>query len=288
MRSSSSRVLAIVPLLVAACAQADAPASRSLERPSATVVADHLISNVPDVDAHAFAVHDSDMDRLLLASNADERVAVGSLMKLLNAYVAYEAGAPDRTVIAPHGIGGDADESVIGILPGQAMTRAALIRAMLVVSANDAARLLAVDIAGAEAAYAARMNEAAARLGLTDTRAVNASGLDAEGQVSSARDLIRLAEILWERPEFRRTVGERTVRFGGHVFLNTNDLLGTYPGADGIKTGHTSDAGWCLLASATRAGRRVVVAVLGAPSEEARDEAATALLDWAFATPPAR
>ena len=157
---------------------------------------------------------------------------------------------------------------------------------MLKVSANDAARLLAIDIAGSEDAYATLMNDAASSVGLTNTRAVNASGLDAAGQFSSARDLITLADVLSSNADFRQTVMESTARFDGHTIRNTNDLLGTYPGADGIKTGHTTDAGYCLLASATRDGRRVIVAVLGAPTDAARDQAAATLLDWAFTQDP--
>jgi D-alanyl-D-alanine carboxypeptidase (penicillin-binding protein 5/6) len=84
---------------------------------------------------------------------------------------------------------------------------------------------------------------------------------------------------------FQTTVKDATAELNGQAYPNTNDLLGVYPGADGIKTGHTSGAGWCLLASAIRNGRRIVVAVLGAPTEEARDASATALLDWGFAQP---
>jgi D-alanyl-D-alanine carboxypeptidase (penicillin-binding protein 5/6) len=237
------------------------------------------------VDARAYAVYDEGGGRQLASSNADDRLPVGSLMKLLNAYVAYRAGEPERTVVAPDDLAGAADESVIGIGAGQAITRRVLLRAMLKVSANDAARLLALDIAGSEERYAAMMNDAAADLALVDTHAANASGLDADGQFSSAHDLITLGTALLRDATFRQTVSEPTAEFNGQTFPNTNDLLGAYAGADGIKTGHTSDAGWCILASATRAGRRIVVVVLGAPTEARRDDAAQTLLDWGFARP---
>ena len=219
---------------------------------------------------------------MLATTNADARLSVGSLMKLLNAVVAYDAGQQDKDIVAPDGLAGSEGESVIGIGAGQVVSRSLLIRAMLKVSANDAARLLAIDIAGSEDAYATMMNDAAASLGLTNTHAVNASGLDAEGQFSSARDLITLATVLSANADFRQTVMETTAQFNGQTIPNTNDLLVTYPGADGIKTGHTSNAGYCLLASATRHGRRIIVAVLGAPTDDARDQAAATLLDWAF------
>jgi D-alanyl-D-alanine carboxypeptidase (penicillin-binding protein 5/6) len=266
--------LAIVSLL-AGCSTAEATRATPTASPTAA----------PIVDARAYAVYDAAAGRQLASSNADARLPVGSLMKLLNAAVAYRAGDPGHVVIAPEGLGGRAGESVIGIGAGQAITRASLIRAMLKVSANDAARLLALDIAGSEERYAELMNDAAAALALVDTHAANASGLDADGQYSSAHDLITLGTDLLQDASFRQTVSEPTARFNGQTIPNTNDLLGAYPGADGIKTGHTSDAGWCILASATRDGRRIVVVVLGAPSRAGRDDAAQTLLDWGFAQP---
>ena len=246
-----------------------------------TIVEDSAIRS-PSIDASAYAVFDTEASMMLATTNADARLSVGSLMKLLNAVVAYDAGQQDKDIVAPDGLAASEGESVIGIGAGQVVSRSLLIRAMLKVSANDAARLLAIDIAGSEDAYATMMNDAAASLGLTNTHAVNASGLDAEGQFSSARDLITLATVLSANADFRQTVMETTAQFNGQTIPNTNDLLMTYPGADGIKTGHTSNAGYCLLASATRQGRHVIVAVLGAPTDDARDQAAATLLDWAF------
>lgn len=242
-------------------------------------------TGAPEVRARAYAVYDEGTGRRLAGRGAADRLPVGSLMKLLNAYVAYGAGEPEKAVVAPDGLGGGADESVIGIDGGEVLTRSVLIRAMLKVSANDAARLLALDIAGSEERYAELMNDAAADLGLVGTHAANASGLDADGQFSSADDLVTLATELLRDPTFRQTVSEPTARLDGQTFANTNDLLADYAGADGIKTGHTAEAGWCIAASATRDGRRIVVVVLGAPSRQGRDDAAETLLDWGFAQP---
>jgi len=241
---------------------------------------------VPVVEAAAYAVFDMRSGQLLASSEADARRPVGSLMKLLTAHVGYSAGQPTRIVTAPEGLVlFPGDESIIGISPGQQFSRDTLIRAMLKVSANDASRMLAIDVAGSEAAYAGLMNENAAALGLANTNAVNVTGLDAEGQYSTANDVIRLGVTLMGSITFQQTVKEDSATLNGQAFPSTNDLLGVYPGADGIKTGNTSGAGWCILASATRDGRRVVVAVLGAPTEAARDQAATALLDFGFAQP---
>jgi D-alanyl-D-alanine carboxypeptidase len=280
---------ALVPVamlaLAAACGGSGHATGDTLAASQVTIVDDGGRA-APPVPASAYAVFDSQTSTMLATANADTRLSVGSLMKLLNALVAYDAGHADTAIVAPDGLAGGDGESVIGISAGQVVSRSVLIRAMLKVSANDAARLLAIDIAGSEADYAVMMNDAAASLGLTNTHAVNASGLDADGQFSSARDLTTLAADLSANAEFRQTVREPTAQFNGQTIPNTNDLLGTYAGADGIKTGHTSNAGYCLVASATRHGRRIIVAVLGAPTDDARDDArddaAATLLDWAF------
>jgi D-alanyl-D-alanine carboxypeptidase (penicillin-binding protein 5/6) len=276
-------LVAVVAIAAAAGCSGSGKATNETDGASHTTIVDDSAVAAPRVDASAYAVFDAQASTTLAATNADARLSVGSLMKMLNAVVAYDAGQQDKEIAAPDGLAGSEGESVIGIGAGQVVSRSMLIRAMLKVSANDAARLLAIDIAGSEDAYATMMNDAAASLGLRNTHAVNASGLDAEGQFSSARDLITLATVLSANADFRQTVMEPTARFNGQTIPNTNDLLMTYPGADGIKTGHTSNAGYCILASATRHGRRMIVAVLGAPSDEARDQAAATLLDWAFA-----
>lgn len=241
----------------------------------------------PRVQAAAWTIYDVRQGEMLASNQAAARRPVGSLMKLLTAEVAYAAGQPTKIVVAPNdGLVLADDESVINIRGGQELSRDLLIRAMLKASANDAARLLAIDIAGSEAALAETMNATAAALGMNDTHAVNVTGLDADGQFSSAYDMTLLgARLMSTSINFQIAVRDPTAELNGQAYPNPNDLLGLYPGADGIKTGTTSGAGWCILASAIRDGRRVVVAVLGAPSEEARNAAAMTLLDWGFAQP---
>ena len=177
----------------------------------------------------------------------------------------------------------DIAESAIGLYKGEQVPRDVLLRAMLIVSANDAARALAIDVGGSIEGFVQQMNAAADELGLSNTVAANPIGLDASGAHSSARDMVTLAALLMRDPTFREAVKKPSANLHGQTFAATNDLLRTYEGADGVKTGHTTDAGYCLIASATRDGRTVLVAVLGAPTEDARLAGATALLDWAFA-----
>jgi D-alanyl-D-alanine carboxypeptidase len=248
-----------------------------------TTVPPTTASAPPEVDAQAYAVLDATSGALLASRDGDGQRSVGSLMKLLTAYVSYRAGRPGKVVTAPEELLVSLDESAIGIYPGEELRRDVLIRALLIVSANDAARALAVDVAGSEEAFAEQMTAAARSLGLADTRAANATGLDARGQHSSANDMVALGAMLMENPTFRQTVARHDATLHGAVLPATNDWLQVYAGANGIKTGYTTGAGWCILASAQRGGRLIVTAVLGAPSEPARNAAATALIDWAFA-----
>lgn len=203
-------------------------------------------------------------------------------MKLLTTYVVQQAGDPAHIVTIPPMVI-DPRESRIGVLTGEHYDRALLVRAMLIVSASDAARALAIDVGGSEAHFVAMMNAAAASLGLSSTVARNSMGLDATGAQSTVADLVKLTLTLRHDPTFLATVKRKSATLHGHVFPNTNHLLITYPGADGVKTGHTTRAGYCVVATATRNGRTLMVVLLGAPTDAKRVAGATALLDWGFA-----
>lgn len=235
----------------------------------------------PDVGVPAYVVFDGSSRRVLAVHNPDIRRPVGSIVKLMTAHVVFEAGNPGRRVSVPP-IRLAEDETSVELRQGEVQRRDVLTRAMLIASAGDAASALAKDVAGTPAAFAARMNEAANEMGLENTAFKNPNGLDAPGQYSSARDVTDLAYRLMQRPQVRATVSRGTARLHGRSFAATNDLLGVYPGADGVKTGHTDEAGWCVAASARRGGRRIFVTVLGAETRERRARAARQLLDWGF------
>jgi D-alanyl-D-alanine carboxypeptidase (penicillin-binding protein 5/6) len=235
----------------------------------------------PVVDAAAYAIYDTSSKTWLAESEADTQVPVGSVMKLLTAYVVMQNGDLTKVVTVPD-LQMDPLESAIGLFAGEQLPRDVLLRAMLIVSANDAARALAVDVGGSQEAFVSKMNAAAGQLGLTNTVAANPVGLDSSEAHSSARDMVVLAELLMRDQSFRATVVRTSANLHGQSFATTNDLLASYPGADGVKTGHTTDAGWCLVGSATRDGRQIIVAVMGSSTEAARVTAATSLLDWAF------
>jgi D-alanyl-D-alanine carboxypeptidase (penicillin-binding protein 5/6) len=266
----------------------------SAQNPAATAVADPGVAatpvgtatataaSVPDIQASAYAVYDVTADRWLAEREADTPMPVGSVMKLLTSYVVLQSGDLSKVVTVPK-LDVDVSESAIGLYQGEEISRDVLLRAMLIVSANDAARTLAIDVGGTTDGFVEQMNAAAADLGLRNTVAANPIGLDAAGAHSSARDVIQLAALLMQNQTFREAVAKPSARLHGQIFQATNPLLTTYDGATGVKTGHTTQAGYCLVGSATRNGRSVIVAVLGAPTEAQRSAGAATLLDWAFA-----
>jgi D-alanyl-D-alanine carboxypeptidase (penicillin-binding protein 5/6) len=214
---------------------------------------------------------------------ADARRPAGSAVKLMTALLTLErADLDDRFRAsdyrpAPY-------ESQIGLLPRERMTVRDLLKGLLVESGNDAAMALAKGVAGSERAFVRLMNRRARELELSNTRYRNPIGLDEPGAYSSARDLVKLASFLRTNRFFRRTVDAEVVELasGDHPrrFDNRNTLVITDPWVNGVKTGHTREAGYVLVGSARRDGIQVVSAVLGTPSEAARDADTRRLLGF--------
>ena len=175
-------------------------------------------------------------------------------------------------------------ESVIGLRGGERMTVADLLRGLLLASANDAAATLAARVGGSNRAFVALMNRRARELGLTHTHYANAIGLDALGNYSSAEDLVKLTLILRRNAFFRAVTDlpRATLRTGSHprTILNRNLLVRAVPEVNGVKTGHTSSAGYILVASASKDGVTVISVVLDEPSEAARDPDSLALIRY--------
>jgi D-alanyl-D-alanine carboxypeptidase (penicillin-binding protein 5/6) len=175
-------------------------------------------------------------------------------------------------------------ESVIGLRAGERLTVADYMRGLLLASANDAAATLAVRVGGSRSRFVRLMNQRARRLGLRDTHYANPIGLDEAGNHSSAEDLVKLTLILRRNAFFRAVTNlpSATLKTGARerTIANRNTLVRNVPVVDGVKTGHTATAGYVLVGSATRNGVTVVSAVLGDPSEAARDADSLALLRY--------
>jgi serine-type D-Ala-D-Ala carboxypeptidase (penicillin-binding protein 5/6) len=222
----------------------------------------------------------SGSEQVLYSRNPYERRAIASTTKLMTAYVAItHASAGHVLTVQPYVA--SPDETVAGLAPGQRLTVRDLLKAMLLPSGGDAAHTLAVDLAGSTNRFVGWMNAAAVRLRLRHTHYSTPVGLDTPGNYSSAGDLARLALVLLRSQTVAGVVDQPSARLtDGQVVVNRNDLVGRYPFVVGIKTGHTNDAGYCLLGAARRGDAVVVSVVLDDPSEGTRDADTLALLRY--------
>jgi D-alanyl-D-alanine carboxypeptidase (penicillin-binding protein 5/6) len=233
----------------------------------------------PDVKAPNAVVLETTTGTFACERRADERKPVGSTVKLMTALVTLERADLDATFRASDYRAAPI-ESAIDLVPGQRMSVRDLLRGLLIESGNDAAMALAVGVAGSERAFVRLMNRRARELKLTNTRYANPIGLDEPGAYSSARDLVKLAGYLRTKPFFRRTVNQPEVSLSTGDFDNRNTLIASVPWVNGVKTGHTRGAGYVLVGSGRQKGIQVVSAVLGTPSERARNDATLELLEW--------
>jgi D-alanyl-D-alanine carboxypeptidase (penicillin-binding protein 5/6) len=212
-----------------------------------------------------------------------ERVPIASLTKLMTVLLTVERTKPSDVVTVAPGAAA-VGESSIDLRAGERMTVRDLLEGALIQSANDAADALAYYVGkGSETRFVAMMNARAQQLRLTDTHYVRPDGLDAAGHYSSARDVTTLARLLMRKPLVRSIVRrQRAVISGGRILHTWNDLLGTFPGVFGVKTGHTSAAGWNEVAAVDRRDVVVYGTILGAPDRSTRNADLTALLRWAL------
>ena len=232
-------------------------------------------------------------------SSVSER-PMGSVTKVMTAYAVIEAGDLNRVITVPEGIVAydkKYDASTAGLVPGEKLTALQLLYAMMLPSGCDAAYTLAVAYGPGFTAFVAKMNATARKLGLSKTHFSDPSGLPNPGQYtnySTVRDLISLGRDAMKLAVFRQVVATRSYHLAvgaghrAHTWKNLNQLLTSYSGAVGIKTGFTAAAGECLLFEARRGGTTLIGAVLhSAASESASDQAApvrdaTAMLNWGF------
>lgn len=214
---------------------------------------------------------------LTFSKNIDEKRPVASTQKLLTALIIAEAGGLDEK-IAVKKTDGQIQPRNLWITEGSFYPRRTLLEMMLIRSFNDVTKCLARDHAGSQAEFAKVMNEKAAAIGMENSSFKNAHGLTAEGQYSTARDMLKLAYHAWENPEIRRIVRIRKTTFTYHgaktiPVENSNELLLQSPSCVGMKTGFTEAAGRCLVAAAEEDGKVVIAVLLGSTMEEIWNDA---------------
>lgn len=242
----------------------------------------------PVITAPSAAVIETSTGTVLYAKNADQVRGMASTTKLMTALVALDR-RPLTTVLTAGSYRASPAETRLGLQAGEQLTLADLVRAMMLPSANDAAQTVAQRTGGSVSRFVALMNARAREEGLTRTRFANPVGLDNPRHHTTARELARIGVLAHDNPFLRATVKRRTITLTSgaapRTITNRNRTLGVrLPGGgviDGMKTGHTTAAGYALVGSATRGGVTVVSAVLGDPSEATRDADTIKLLRWA-------
>jgi D-alanyl-D-alanine carboxypeptidase (penicillin-binding protein 5/6) len=281
-----SRPLFLAALL-AATFSAAAPAALAAPAVATAMAVPAAGIPAPSIAASVHLLVDVTSGQTLASVNGDERRDPASLTKLMTAYLVF--GALRAKTIQPSQMvnvserAWRAEGSRMFIEPRRAVSVDELLRGMIIQSGNDAAIALAELVAGSEEAFVAKMNAETARLGMTNSHFANVTGLTAPEHYSTAADLARLASaVIVDYPEFYPLYAQKEFRYNGITQPNRNRLLWTDPNVDGIKTGHTDAAGWCLIASAKNGERRVLAVVLGAASDAARASEAQKLLNWGF------
>lgn len=245
------------------------------------------IPKAPDVNARAYILVDHFSGRVLAEDHADEREEPASLTKLMTSYAVFKAlrenrlKLTDAVVISEHAWRSEGSRTFVQV--GSTVPAEILIKGMIVQSGNDATIALAEKIGGTETAFAQLMNEYAKRIGMKATHFVNADGLPDPNHYTTARDMAILANaLIAEFPEYYPWYSIHEFTWNGIKQQNRNGLLLRDPTVDGMKTGHTDSAGFCLVTSAKRDNMRLISVVMGSSSIKAREDSSSALLNYGY------
>jgi D-alanyl-D-alanine carboxypeptidase (penicillin-binding protein 5/6) len=243
----------------------------------------------PVLSAKSWLLYDFTSNQILVSVNADERIEPASITKLMTAYLAFAAIKQGKLSLeqsltpSAEAVRTQGEESRMFLSQNKPVTVAELLRGLIVQSGNDAARVLAETLAGSEDKFALLMNKEALRIGMKNTHFVNSSGLPLAQHYSTANDLaILAAAIVRDFPEYYPLYNLREYQYNNINQANRNRLLWLDPFVDGMKTGHTESAGYCLVSSAKRDKRRLISVVLGATSENLRATESQKLLNYGF------
>ncbi|ORE87359.1 penicillin-binding protein 6 [Oceanococcus atlanticus] len=257
------------------------PAAEAQQRPRMPT------PEAPQIDASSYILVDFNSGQVIADKNADEQVDPASITKLMTAYIVFSelragnVGLDDLVTVSKKAW--QAEGSRMFIEVNDQVRVEDLIRGMIIQSGNDASIALAEHLAGGENTFATWMNQHAERLGMHQTHYENATGLTGPAHKSSARDIATLvAALIEEFPEYYRLYSEREFTYAGITQSNRNRLLWRDNSVDGVKTGYTKAAGYCLASSAERDGMRLISVVLGTPSMRAREQASESLLNYGF------
>ncbi|MFO1408338.1 MAG: D-alanyl-D-alanine carboxypeptidase family protein [Steroidobacteraceae bacterium] len=275
--------------LLAACSKEAPPAAAPPAAASAAAAASALppLPSPPEFKSRAYVLVDASSGRQLAALEADSRQEPASLTKLMTAYGVFHAlkdgriKLTDMVTISEHAWQQEGSRMFVEV--GKQVSVENLIQGMIVQSGNDATVALAEHVAGTEPAFVQMMNAYAKQLGMAGSHFMNAAGMPDPEHYITARDAATLARaVINQYPEYYKWYSQKEFTWNGITQQNRNGLLWRDPSVDGVKTGHTETAGYCLIASAKREGMRLVSVVLGTESMKAREDANEALLNYGF------
>ena len=270
------------------------PAAHKAKPAAATEPATTTDANgqtVPVLANKAWVLMDFDSGQILASSNADEPLPPASLTKMMTSYLVEQGlksgklkpTEPVTMSLSAWCKGGKDGDSCMFVPLNTQASLMDMLRGVVIDSGNDASKALAEHIGGSESGFAAMMNAEAAKLGMTHTHFENSAGLPDPAHKSSARDLAVLAQaIIRNSAEYYPIYAEREFTFNGIKQGNRNALLYTDPTVDGLKTGHTDEAGFCLTASAKRNGMRLISVIMNANSAQARADQTRVLFNWGY------
>jgi D-alanyl-D-alanine carboxypeptidase (penicillin-binding protein 5/6) len=241
----------------------------------------------PPVTAPAYILQDFHSNQIIMEKNVDERLEPASLTKLMTAYIVFRELHTGRFKLTDKAIISEKAWRMTGsrmyLEVDSQVALELLLKGMIIQSGNDASVALAEFIASSEETFVALMNEQAQRLGLTNTHYTNSTGLPNERHYSSVRDIVNLTQaLILEFPQYYRWYSMRQFTYNGITQKNRNKLLRRDPTVDGVKTGHTDAAGYCLVTSAKRGEMRLISIIMGATSEKNRIQESQQLLDYGF------
>jgi serine-type D-Ala-D-Ala carboxypeptidase (penicillin-binding protein 5/6) len=245
------------------------------------------IPKPPDVNARAYLLTDYQSFRVLAQDHADDRMEPASLTKLMTSYVVFTAlkenrlKLTDQVTISEHAWRAEGSRTFVQV--GTQIPVDILIKGMIIQSGNDATIALAERVGGTEPAFAEMMNEYAKRLGMKGSHFENSDGLPSPNHYTTARDMTILAHaLIHDFPEYYPLFSMHEFIWNNIKQQNRNGLLTRDPTVDGLKTGHTDEAGFCLVTSAKRDNMRLISVVMGSPSIKAREDASSALLNYGY------
>lgn len=246
-----------------------------------------IIPQAPAIDAKGYVLMDVATGDIIAENNMDERLEPASLTKLMSTFVVFDA-LKNQTITLEDKVhisetAWRAEGSRMFVKEGDDVQVSDLIQGDIVASGNDATIALSEHVAGSESSFVEMMNTQAQRLGMLSSHFVDATGLPADDHYTTPKDLATLARsIILTFPEQYHWFSEKWFNYAGIKQPNRNRLLWQYPGTDGLKTGHTDAAGYCLIASAVKGDTRLLAVVMGAPSDKARAADAIKLFTYGF------